>query len=144
MHTAVDTAGSVPVSQCRDAVDLADLLLLDIKAFDPTLCRTLTGTEGALAKQLLEYRQTHDQPVWIRHVLVPGYTLEQTALEKLADYLSSFSCVQRVDLLPFHQLGSHKWKLLNTPYPLEAIQPPSVQDIVHAKEIFLARGLNVF
>lgn len=142
-HTAVDTAGSIPLKKCQEAVDSADLLLLDIKAYSPELCRTVTGQDGREAKRLLDYCQETGKPVWIRHVLVPGYTLNQVHLENLADYLSAFSCVQRIDLLPFHQLGCHKWKLLNIPYPLENMQPPSVPDINCAKAIFQARGLIV-
>lgn len=144
LHAAVDTAGSIPISHCKDAVDLADLLLLDIKALDPHLCHTLTGADNCNTKDMLKYRQKQNQPVWIRHVLVPGYTLDQTALEHLAEYLSTFSCIQRVDLLPFHQLGSHKWRLLNIPYSLENTQPPSAHDVAYAKKIFQTRGLNVF
>ena len=143
-HTAVDTAGSIPLDLCREAVDLADLLLLDIKALAPAVCHTLTGADGSGAKALLRYCQTQDKPVWLRHVLVPGYTLEPGALESLADYLAAYTCIQRVELLPFHQLGRHKWEMLNIPYPLADTQPPSAEDVNCARKIFQARGLSVY
>lgn len=142
-HTAVDTAGSIPLEKCQEAVDFADLLLLDIKAYDPKLCRTVTGQDGREAKRLLDYCQGKGKPVWIRHVLVPGYTLETAPLTALANYLRFYTCIERVELLPFHQLGRHKWKLLNTFYPLEHVQPPSASEVTSAKEIFASYGLNV-
>ena len=103
----------------------------------------MSGTDGTEAKKLLEYRQSQDHPVWIRHVLVPGYTLEQDALERLADYLAPFTCIQRVEHLPFHQLGRHKWSALGIPYPLEITSPPDAKAVTHAIEIFQSRGLNL-
>ena len=144
LHTAVDTAGSIPLERCREAVNLADLLLLDIKAADPKLCRTLTGSDGRNAKALQTYCQERNKPVWIRHVLVPGYTLEKNALEALADYLTGYTCIRRVDLLPFHQLGAHKWEALGTPYALKDVQPPAREQIDRARDIFRARGLSVY
>ena len=72
IHCAVDTAGSIPLDFCRQAVDAADLLLLDIKALDPTLCQELTGQDNQNALALLEYCEAAQKAVWIRHVLVPG------------------------------------------------------------------------
>ncbi len=143
-HTAIDTAGSIPLDRCREAVDLADLLLLDIKALGPELCRTVTGADGSGAKALLEYCQSVGKPIWIRHVLVPGYTLQQDALEQLADWLAPFTCIQRVDLLPFHQLGAHKWRELNRPYALADVSAPPVAEVDHAGEIFRSRGFAVY
>ncbi len=143
-HTAVDTAGSIPLERCRQAVDLADLLLLDIKALSPTLCSTVTGWDGSGAKKLLAYCQKLGKPVWLRHVLVPGYTLEEMALTALADYLKPYHCIKRVELLPFHQLGSYKWEERNIPYTLAGTEPPNNQTVEAAREIFRQRGFSVF
>jgi len=143
-HTAVDTAGSIPLERCREAVDLADLLLLDIKALDPVLCQTMTGVDGSGAKALLDYRQEQGRPVWLRHVLVPGYTLDMDKLETLADYLAPYTCIERVELLPFHQLGKHKWDTMGIPYTLaDTVSPPAAQ-VEQAREIFRRRGFTVY
>lgn len=143
-HTAVDTAGSIPLERCREAVDLADLLLLDIKALDPVLCQTMTGVDGSGAKALLDYRQEQGRPVWLRHVLVPGYTLDMDKLEALADYLAPYTCIERVELLPFHQLGKHKWDVMELPYTLADVKSPPAAEVEQAKEIFRARGFSVY
>ena len=110
-HVALDTAGSIPLSVCRKTVDAADLLLLDIKAFDALLAENITGSRTILTreKELLEYCEATGKPVWIRHVVVPGLTLDERQLSALGDYLKRFSCIEKIEPLPFHKLGEHKW-----------------------------------
>lgn len=143
LHVAIDTSGAVPLQRCKTAVDAADLLLLDIKALDPELCVTLTGRDNRQALQMLDFRQQQNKPVWIRHVVVPGYTLDVDRLQQLAAFLKSYSCIERVELLPFHKMGEYKWKQLRLPYTLEAVQPPQEPDLRRAKELFRSYGLPV-
>ena len=124
-------------------MDAADLLLLDIKALDPVLCRELTGQDNKNALALLDYCESVKKPVWIRHVLVPGFTLEQERLEELAEYLSGFSCVERIELLPFHKMGEYKWEALGISSPLAETKEPAKEEISMAREIFQNRGLSV-
>ena len=74
-------------------------------------------------------------PVWIRQVLVPGYTDDEFDLQKLKEFIDSLSNVQKVELLPYHNLGKFKWKELNDKYELENVIPPSQKDIEKAKQI---------
>lgn len=142
-HTAVDTSGSIPLEICRDAVNTADLILLDIKALDPTLCKALTRKDNTNALDLLEYCEKMKKPVWIRHVLVPGYTLDFPRLVKLAEYLKPFRCVEKVELLPFHQLGRYKWDICGLDYQLSDTPEPAVNDVNKARKIFESAGLSV-
>ena len=142
LHTAVDTSGGVPLSRCRESVEAADLLLLDIKAFSPELCKRLTGRDGEPAWEILRLREELQKPVWIRHVLVPGLTLDDGELEGLAVALKDFSCVQRVELLPFHKLGEYKWKTLGRAYELYDTPAPSSEEVESARRIFMRRGLS--
>lgn len=143
LHTAVDTAGSIPLERCRRAVELADLLLLDIKALDPALCRTVTGADGSGALALLDWCEQTGKPVWLRHVLVPGWSLEPERLEALARYLKPFTCIQTVELLPFHQMGAYKWQELGIPYALADVKAPDPEQVRLAREIFEREGLKV-
>ncbi len=143
IHCAVDTAGSIPLDLCRQAVDAADLLLLDIKALDPILCEKLTGQDNKNALALLEYCEASKKAVWIRHVLVPGLTLRRELLENLAEYLSGFSCVEQVELLPFHKMGEYKWEALNLRSPLSATCEPTKAEVSEAKAIFQSHGLSI-
>lgn len=141
LHTAVDTSGAVALDQCRGAVDAADLLLLDIKAIDPQVCKELTGQGNRNALQLLDYCEQTKKPVWLRHVIVPGITAQPQRLEALAKYLEGYACVQRVELLPFHQMGKYKWGELGLFYPLANTPEPTGHELAVAREIFLRSRL---
>lgn len=143
IHTALDTAGAVPLAVSQPALDAADLILLDIKAFDNDLCKQLTGRGNEDTLKTLGYCELSRKPVWLRHVLVPGLTLEKGLLEPLADYLRHFSCIQKVELLPFHKMGEYKWKELRYPYVLSDTPEPTREELKMAREVFESRGLYV-
>lgn len=141
LHTAIDTSGAVPLERCREAVDAADLLLLDIKTLDNKLSREITGRGNEDTLRLLNYCENVGKPVWIRHVLVPGVTLIEERLSQLAEFLTGFKCVEKVELLPFHKMGEYKWKELNCAYSLYDTPVPASDEVKMAKRIFRERGL---
>lgn len=141
LHTALDTSGGVPLSAAKPPVDAADLILLDIKDIDQEDCRALTGQDNQNALALLRYCQQTGKPVWIRHVMVPGLTLKRDKLTRLAAFLSGFSCIQKVELLPFHKMGEYKWEQLGRPYSLTDTPVPAPEEVALAKEIFRKQGL---
>ncbi|MFA5659180.1 MAG: pyruvate formate-lyase-activating protein [Oscillospiraceae bacterium] len=143
LHTAVDTAGSVPILVSKEALDVCDLVILDIKALDDELCQELTGQPGLNTLQTLLYCEKIKKPVWIRHVLVPGLTLDFERLERLAKYLTGFSCIEKIELLPFHKMGEFKWEELKFDYKLYDTPVPTEVKVLRAKEIFKSKGLSI-
>ena len=135
IHTAIDTSGIVPLSVCKKTVDAADMLLLDIKSFDPQLSHRLTGTEQTLPREmeLLEYCEATGKRVWIRHVVVPGLTMDEERLRALAEYLGKFKCIEKIEPLPFHKLGEHKWP--EGEYALTATEAPTKEEMDKVNEI---------
>ncbi len=118
IHTALDTSGAVDIAKSGMAIDLADLILLDIKSLDDGLNRYITGQSNRGALETLRYCEDTGKDVWIRHVLVPGITLVEWRLRRLADYLKKFKCIKKVELLPFHKMGEYKWQELDLEYKL--------------------------
>ena len=141
LHSAIDTSGAIALAQSGPAIDRADLILLDIKALDDDLCKTLTGASNRNTLDTLEYCESTHRAVWIRHVLVPGYTLDEARLERLADFLLRYACIRKIELLPFHKMGEYKWEALMCPYELQDTQPPTDEDMQRARAVFLRRGL---
>ena len=141
LHCAIDTSGAIPLNRAAPALDRADLILLDIKALDDDLCVRLTGASNRNTLATLEYCETARKPVWIRHVLVPGFTLDEAKLEQLADYLLRFACIGKIELLPFHKMGEYKWEALACPYALKETPPPTEEQLRRARAIFQCRGL---
>lgn len=143
IHTAIDTCGAVPLEESKECIDLADMLLLDIKAFDSQICEKMTGMSNENAFKTLEYCQSIQKPVWIRHVILPGYTLNEQQLKGLAEYLKNFSCVQLIELLPFHKMGEYKWENLGLEYTLTDVNEPTKQEIDMCRKIFSDAGIKV-
>jgi len=142
-HTAVDTCGAVPMEKCQEALELADMLLLDIKALDSEECKSLTGMGNENALRLLNWCEEVKKPIWIRHVCVPGLTLQTAKLQKLADFLSPFSCIEKVELMPFHKMGTYKWDALKIPFTLADIPEPTAAEMEKAHAIFRKAGLPI-
>lgn len=142
LHSALDTSGAVPLARAAPAIGRADLVLLDIKALEDDLCEPLTGCSAANTLATLEYCEATGKAVWIRHVLVPGYTLDRMRLERLADYLLRFGCIRKTELLPFHKMGEYKWKSLGCSYALTDTPPPTDAQMNEARAIFRQRGLT--
>ncbi len=142
IHTAIDTSGAVPLAACSETVLAADLILLDIKHIRADVCHTLTGQDNRNALAMLDFCEQHRKSVWIRHVVVPGRTDDLNDLEALAQYLASFTVIQRIELLPFHKMGENKWKQLRLEYQLEHTPEPDPERMRLIRELFARHGLN--
>lgn len=143
LHTAVDTSGCIPLEKALPALELADMLLLDIKDIDPDDAQELTGMTNRNAIATLDYCEKVAKTVWVRHVVVPGYTLDFEKLERLAAFLSQYTCVEKVELLPFHKMGEYKWQVLGEDYKLFDTQEPAEEEMARVKGIFRAKGILV-
>ena len=142
IHTAVDTSGYLLNDRIKEVLELTDLVLLDIKHIDPDKYRALTSVELKPTLEFMEYLSKINKPVWLRYVLVPGYTDNEKDLKAWAKYVSNFKNVERVDILPFHQMASYKWEGLGRSYELKDTPAPSKEEIKKAEEIFRSFGLN--
>ena len=136
IHTTIDTAGSLPITdEIKNLLDLTDLVLLDIKHIDNEKAIKLTGTSNKNNLEFAKYLSSINKPMWIRQVLVPGYTDDETDLLKLKEFINSLNSVENVEILPYHSLGKFKWKELGATYELENVIPPSLEAVEKAKEI---------
>jgi pyruvate formate lyase activating enzyme len=144
LHTALDTQGYLHRNVTDDWFDPLDLVLLDIKHSNPEAYRNLTGKE--LQPTLdFAHRLVHlNKKIWIRYVLVPGITDGDVDILTLADFVVSLGpAVERVEVLPFHQMGAHKWESLGMDYPLARTPTPTAEQVGRARSLFASRGLLV-
>lgn len=128
IHTCLDTAGC-GIGGYEDILTFTDLVLLDIKHYTREGYQQVTGQTPDESLAFLETAQRMHIPLWIRHVVVPGLTDGDEHLEGLKNYIWTLKYVERVDLLPYHVLGVHKYKALNIPYPLEGVEPMEPQKL---------------
>jgi pyruvate formate lyase activating enzyme len=144
IHTALDTNGYLGERLSDAELDEIDLVLLDIKGWDPERHRLLTGMEIAPTLEFARRLGARKQPVWLRFVLVPGLTDDPSDIRQIAGFVAGLGNVERVDVLPFHQMGRFKWKQLGLDYKLERVEPPSAESVERACESFRAAGLQAY
>ena len=130
IHTCLDTSAgcvndTIAFNRHFDALQqYTDLILLDIKHIDNDKHIALTGKPNTHILKFAEKLSQRKQPVWIRHVLVPGYTDDKEDLIRLGEFINTLDNVEKFEILPYHQLGVHKWKALGIPYPLSDVEAP--------------------
>lgn len=143
IHTALDTSGYIFTERTKKVLEVVDLVLLDIKHIDPEKYKVLTSVNLAPTLKFAQYLKEINKPVWLRYVLVPNYTDDEADLHKWADYCKQFTNVQRVDILPFHQMGTPKWEMMKKKYLLKDNPTPTREQIEKAENIFEMYGLPI-
>ena len=130
IHTCVDTSGMVALTDdIKNVLSVTDLVLLDIKHIDDEKCKTLVGKSNKLELEFAKYLSDNNISMWIRQVLVPGYTDDTEDLLKLKDFISSLKTVKKVEILPYHDMGKYKWEKLGVKYELEGLRTASSEDV---------------
>ena len=136
IHTCIDTSGMVAITQdIKDLLKVTDLVLLDIKHIDDEKCKELVGRSNKLELEFARYLSDNNIPIWIRQVLIPGYTDDKNDLLKLKNFIISLKTVQKVEILPYHSAGEFKWKELGLKYPLDGVRQADDNDVKRVKEI---------
>ncbi len=117
-----------------------DLLLVDIKHIDREEHIKLTGLPNDNIVEGMKYLSEIGKPIWIRHVLVPGITDNDEYLKQTRKFIETLSNVQKIEVLPYHSMGQHKFEALGIPYQLEGVESPSKERVENATKIL--RGEN--
>jgi pyruvate formate lyase activating enzyme len=143
VHTAIETNGFYGEQLSDEELRNIDLVILDMKAFTRAQHELVTGITNnaeilAFAARLAAMRR----PIWLRYVLVPGLTDIPEEMEAVADFGASLGVVERVEILPFHQMGRYKWERLKLDYKLAGTDPPTGEGIAKAIAIFREAGLD--
>ena len=144
IHTALDTNGSLGDRLSDAELDQIDLILLDLKSYDAECHRRVTGAEVQPVLDFARRLASRKKDIWVRFVLVPGFTDDPKNVAGIAHFAASLGNVQRVDVLPFHQMGRFKWKELKLPYTLDEVAPPSQEMVEQACAQFRAQGLDTY
>lgn len=141
LHVAVDTCGAPLTPAAERLMEAADLFLLDIKMTTEEDYKRYTGGSLAQTLMFLDRLEELQKDIWIRHVVVPGINDSEEDILRLADLIKGYSCIKKVELLPFKNLCLEKYKALNIPFPLEGT-PPMKADALEALEKVLTEALQ--
>ena len=142
VHTALNTNGYFGSRLSDDELEVVSLVIMDVKAFDPARHKHLTGMDNGPTFDFARRLDALKRPVWLRFVLVPGLTDDFDDIKNLAAFAGGLGNVERLDVLPFHQMGRYKWHALGLNYELESFEPPTQALVDRAIAIFKAEGVN--
>jgi pyruvate formate lyase activating enzyme len=143
LHTAVDTSGFLGDRATTGFLDQVDLFLLDMKSGDPATYRLVTSADLPPTLRFARRLSERGNRMWIRFVLVPGLTDAPDNVEAVAAFAATLDGVDRVEVLPFHQLGAAKWAALGLPYQLADLAPPSPALVARVEDQFRSHHLDV-
>lgn len=136
INTCIDTSGMFAISEdIKEVLKYTDLVLLDIKHIDDEKCKNLVGVSNKRELEFAKYLSENNKKMWIRQVLVPGYTDDEQDLIRLKEFLSTLKTVEKVQILPYHSMGKFKWEKIGLEYPLEGVRDANQEDVDRAKKI---------
>jgi pyruvate formate lyase activating enzyme len=143
VHTAIETNGYLNERLSDEELDKIDLVLLGIKSWGERH-KDLTGKDIAPTLAFARRLAARKRPIWVRFVLVPGLTDDPADIDSIATFAASLGVVQRVEVLPFHQMGRYKWEKLGLEYTLNDAVPPSAELTGRVLDQFRSRGLTAY
>lgn len=136
IHTCIDTSGMISLSNdIKKLLNLTDLILLDIKHINTQKCKDLVGFNNEKELNFAKYLSDNNIHMWIRQVLIPGYTDDEKDLIELKNFISTLKTVDKIEILPYHEAGKYKWNNLGLKYELENTPSANNKDIERAKKI---------
>lgn len=136
IHICLDTNGGLWNEDVEELLMLTDLVLLDIKEFNPTRHQVLTGRSNEQTLKTAAWLEAQEKPFWLRYVLVPGYSDFEEDIRRMGETLGSCQMIQRVEILPYHTLGVHKYEAMNKEYLLKGVKENTPEQIEKAEKLF--------
>lgn len=136
IHICLDTNGSVWNEYVERLLQLTDLVLLDIKQVNDEKHQRLTGKSNAQTLRTAAWLEQHNRPFWLRYVLVPGYSNAEADIKALGEKLGGYKQIEKVEILPYHTLGAHKYESLGKPYLLEGVKENTPEQLDVAAALF--------
>ena len=149
VHTCIDTSGITFNPNSKESVEkhekllkVTDLVMLDIKHIDDEACKKLTGHSNAHTLAFARFLSEKGKAIWIRQVLVPGYTDEEASLKRTRAFIDGLKTVEKVEVLPYHTMGVVKYEKLGMEYPLAGVQAPKKERVQNAKRILYGENYD--
>lgn len=136
IHICLDTNGSIWNEAVEELLQLTDLVLLDVKEFDASQHRLLTERSNEQTLRTAAWLEAHDRPFWMRYVLVPGYSDRAEHIRALGEHFGRYKQLQRIEILPYHTLGVHKYEALGWEYRLKGVQENTPAQLEEARALF--------
>ena len=135
INTCLDTNGNNMNDEVRELLEYTDTVLLDIKHMDPAQHKYITGRSNENTFKFANYLKEHNIKTWLRYVLVPGLSDQEESLQSLGEYFKDYENIERLEILPYHTLGKHKYEVMNRKYMLEDVSSNTEEQLEKAFNI---------
>ena len=138
INVCIDTNGGIWNSHVEELFSIADLVLLDMKQYNPSKHAELTGMANTRTLGTAEWLEKHGRPFWLRYVLVPGISDAEEDIRALGEHFGNgrYKMIERVEILPYHTLGMNKYESLGLEYRLKDVPLNTKEQLDRAKAIF--------
>ncbi|WP_187261865.1 pyruvate formate-lyase-activating protein [Pontibacter beigongshangensis] len=125
INTALDSNGRLIDQQTKELLAETDVLLLDVKHINDDWHHRLTGKSNFNTLKVADYRESTGKRMWLRYVLVPGWSDQEEYLHELGQRFKDFTTIEKIEIQPYHKMGVHKWEALGMEYGLHGVEPPT-------------------
>ncbi|PKF49857.1 pyruvate formate lyase 1-activating protein [Enterovibrio nigricans] len=145
IHTCLDTNGYIRkhTDIIDEVLDASDLVMLDLKQINDEIHQNLIGVPNKRVLDFARYLHQRGQKTWIRYVVVPGYTDDEDSARRLGEFIKDMDNIEKIEMLPYHQLGEHKWEAMGYEYELKDVGPPKKETMDMLKGILEEYGHKV-
>ncbi|MXP49254.1 pyruvate formate lyase 1-activating protein [Pantoea sp. Eser] len=145
IHTCLDINGFVrrydPVID--ELLEVTCLVMLDLKQMNDEIHQILVSVSNHRTLEFARYLQKKGKRTWIRFVVVPGYSDDDDSVHRLGEFTRDMENVEKIELLPYHELGKHKWIAMGEEYKLDGVKPPTKETMERVKNILASYGYEV-
>ncbi|MBE6288386.1 MAG: pyruvate formate lyase-activating protein [Mediterranea massiliensis] len=135
IHICLDSNGGVWNKHVEELLLLTDLVLLDVKQFNPNRHQILTGRSNAQTLRTAAWLKEQNRPFWLRYVLVPGYSDYEEDIRALGEHFKSYTNIERIEILPYHRLGVHKYEAMGWEYQLSEVKENTPKQLEKAESL---------
>ena len=135
IHVCIDSNGGIWNPSVEALLKEVDLVLLDVKQANCSRHESLTGRSNVQTLRTAEWLEQNGKPFWLRYVLVPGYSDMEEDIRLLGEKLGGYKMIERVELLPYHTLGVHKYEAMGQEYQLKGVKENTPAQIDRAAEL---------
>lgn len=143
ISVAIDTSGFIISDTVKELMEYTDLVLLDIKNYDPIVYKDVTGVSLSPTLKFLDYLKEKNIATWVRYIIVPRLTDNLDSIKELSHHLEGYPNVEKIELLPFHKMGEYKWEELGMDYKLHDTKEPSKELMQEVIDIFKSSGKEI-
>ena len=136
IHICIDTNGGIWNPAVEELLKEIDLVLLDVKQINPERHLNLTERSNEQTLKTAQWLEANERPFWLRYVLVPGISDFEEDIRAFGEFFKDFKMLQRVEILPYHTLGIHKYETMGQEYKLKDTKTNTPEQLDRALALF--------